>query len=178
MTTLTLAPAPAAVVSDVAQVPAWFAPTRRQDPLFPMLLRMDLTEIEVALLASGAPYAAMDPQRLTIDQAAGLVLNGLRRIGLAEVRYIGTEWRRINRRFLALPSSRENNRAWDLALADVRGGHLRGTRRQRAAIDTAYYLSRSGIRHDRPDNLIEDTGRCLARDCRHCYPQHPVTEVA
>lgn len=180
MTTLTFAPAaPAPAVVPVGasaavavRPPAWFAPMWRCDPLFPVLLGMDLGEIEVALLASGAPYTALDPFRgVSLDQAVGLVLAGLRRIGLAEVRYLAAEWLRVNRRFLALPADRVRDRAWDLALADVRGGHLRGTRRQNAAIGMAYRVYHGGIRHDQPSNLVADTGRCQARYCLNCRPE-------
>jgi hypothetical protein len=178
MTTLTLAPA-AAPQPEAPQVPAWFAPSRRLDPLFPVLVGLSMTEIEVALLASGAPCTALNTTRLTTGQAVGYALTGLRRIGVDEARYIAAQWLRINRAYLAQPSDPALAPLWDRELADVRGGWLHGPRRMDAAIAVAYYILCDGIWHD-TDRHYRRTGRCLSRGvCRHCYPHNfPTHEVA
>jgi hypothetical protein len=178
MTTLTLAPA-AASQPEAPRVPTWFAPSRRQDPLFPTLVGLSLSEVEVALLASGAPIRALDARKLTTDQAVGHALTGLRRIGLDEVRHVAAEWLRINRAYLATPSDPSLGPLWDRELADVRGGWLRSKKRIDAAISVAYYIVCDGIHHDSHVNVSQG-GRCLLRGCcRHCYPENfPSAEAA
>ncbi len=137
-----------------------------------------MPEVEVALLASGAPIRVLDPTQLTTDQAAGYALTGLRRIGVDEVRYIAAEWLRINRAYLALPDDPALAPLWDRELAAVRGGYLRSEKRMDAAIAVAYYLVCDGIWHD-DSTAYRRTGRCLMRGvCRHCYPHHFPPAVA
>lgn len=169
MTTLTLAPA-AASQPEAPRVPAWFAPSRRQDPLFPVFVELNVSEVEVALLACGASIRVLDPTALTTDQAAGHALTGLRRIGVDEVRFVAAERLRINLAYLALPNDPALAPLWDRELAQVRGGWLRSEKRMDAALAVAYYLVCDGIWHDNSPEF-ERTGRCLARGvCRHCYP--------
>lgn len=175
MTTLTLAPLAAA--HDFPQIPAWFAPSHRQDPLFPVLAGLRISEIQVAILASDAPFRALDPQRLTTDQAVGFALAGLRRIGVDEARYLAEGWRQINRRYLALPDDRSHAAAWDREVACLRGGWLRAGRRRDAALSVAAYID-GGIYHDSAPSVLRD-GLCLSRGtCRQCYPHTFAPEVA
>jgi hypothetical protein len=189
MTTLTMDRPTAPAV----QVPGWVAPVARHDALFPVLATLGRDEVAVAVLASGRVLRRHEPSFLTLDQAAEMALEGLRRIGVAEAKYVAAQLHAIDGRFLAehyaIPGARargygrlapERYRAWDRELSAVRGGWLSSRTRMDRAIAVATYLLFDGIGHDDPSAMRTESGRCLSPGyCRHCYPENfTAAEVA
>lgn len=149
------------------EVPAWVAPGCRGDELFGVLAKLTFGEAGVCLLASSMPVGVR-VRDLTLDEAAGWALEGLRLLGTERVAALDVEYRATNLVYETVKRA-ASDREFSRVLDRIGGGVLAGARRRDTAARVGYLLM-SGITHG--------AGKCAKRGCRHCYPQPQAGRVA
>ena len=160
-------------------LPVWFAPQCRGDVLFPVLVAMTYTEMQVCLMASATTVKTRAGD-LTLDDAVWLALTGLRALGSdpAVVRRLAASTERVNARFGDrmrrgdMPAGFWKD--WSRERKDATGGLMAGEHRLDAASNLTSYIRFTGTLHDAPEYAQFITGgRCMARGlCRHCWPEN------